>query len=637
MADQAPDEEGRKKGPAVKEYLATSRETLDVFRWMWRNIINEQCRKHIRLIFVSLAGTMFTAAFLPFISGYIFTGLMKHDARLVTLSIGSAFVTLIAMKWFVSFHEKQKEYAVGQARIEADNIIQKLFLEKSVAQHVHEDKRLSVSSTDKGRWNMFNLLNILLFEAAPTVINIVFCVIGLFCLNWVAGLIMFTLAIIYICWSMFLNYKVAVECGALEIQFKAYNRYFIERFERFERVKVNAKAAHENSVTRSTITDLMRRDRIFWIWHANNTAYRSYINATCLVAVMAWGAWLVWNNEISIGFMSAIFAWASRVSDSVWKLGDVEHQINWHMPSVKTTIEALSILPEIVDTPDAQDLAKGPHTVTIDNISHTYRVGEKPTDELPAALVNVSFTVKPGSKVAVIGPSGAGKSTIIKKMLRFENPTSGAIRVDGIDIRNITQASWWEGIGYIPQSSQIFDGSIHYNLTYGLTDKERTTITDEQLWAVMHLLKIDYIDRLTEGLDTLVGKNGLKLSGGQAQRLMIGAAVLKRPWLMVIDEATSSLDSTTEKYVQEGLKIALGKDVSAIIIAHRLSTIRHLCDTFVVLRPASDCKPGESQVEATAHSFEELYKISPTFRHLADDQEVKIGSTEPAPQECATV
>lgn len=635
MADQ--DEEGRKKVTSIKEYLATSRETLNVFRWMWQNIINEQCKKHIRLIFVALAGIVTISVCQPYIAGHIFTSLAARDARAVMYNLAGFLLSFFVMKRLARLHDEQREYVIGQSRIEADSTVSRRFLEKSVAQHVHEDKRLSVSSIDKGRWNMFNLQHILLFEAAPTLGQIVFCTIGLFCMNWVAGVIMITLVCIYFSWSMFLNYKVAVECGAIELEYKAYNRRFIERLERYERVQVNAKEKSETHTTRNTITDIMRRDRSFWVWFIGNATFRSYLNASCLVSVMAWGAWLVWNNQITIGFLYTMFAWAGRISDNIWKLGDVEHNINWHMPSVKTTIDALSIPPEIVDKPDARDLTKGQHTVTIDDISHTYKVGEKPKEELPAALVNVSFTVKPGSKVAIIGPSGAGKSTIIKKVLRFEDPTSGAIRVDGVDIRDISLASWRQGIGYIPQTAQIFDGSIRYNLTYGLTDEERTAITDEQLWAVMELLKIDFKDRLTEGLDTLVGKNGLKLSGGQAQRLMIGAAVLKRPWLMVIDEATSSLDSTTEKYVQQGLAVALGTDVSAIIIAHRLSTIRHLCDTFVVLRPASDCKPGESQVEAIAHSFEELYTISPTFRHLADDQEVKIGRTEPTPKECAAV
>jgi ABC-type multidrug transport system fused ATPase/permease subunit len=140
----------------------------------------------------------------------------------------------------------------------------------------------------------------------------------------------------------------------------------------------------------------------------------------------------------------------------------------------------------------------------------------------------------------------------------------------------------------------------------------------------MRLLQIDFGERLDKGLETVVGRNGVKLSGGQAQRLMIGAAAMKRPLFMVIDEATSSLDSSTEKLVQHGLAQVLSGNVSALVIAHRLSTVRHLCDRFIVLRDTAALQNGDSQVEAIAASFEELYAISPTFRRLADDQGIVI-------------
>jgi ATP-binding cassette, subfamily B, bacterial len=170
----------------------------------------------------------------------------------------------------------------------------------------------------------------------------------------------------------------------------------------------------------------------------------------------------------------------------------------------------------------------------------------------------------------------------------------------------------------------VLDGTIRYNLIYGLTREEQELATDEELWSLMRLLKIDFGERLIDGLDTLVGRNGMKLSGGQAQRLMIGAAAMKKPRFMVIDEATSSLDSTTEKAVQYGLAKVLAGNVGALVVAHRLSTVRHLCNRFIVLREVSSLNGGESQVEAIADSFEELYGTSPTFRRLADDQGVTV-------------
>ena len=179
-------------------------------------------------------------------------------------------------------------------------------------------------------------------------------------------------------------------------------------------------------------------------------------------------------------------------------------------------------------------------------------------------------------------------------------------------------------IGYIPQKPQVFDGTIRYNLMYAVGEEEARNVTDEMIWELMRDLQIDFGKRLRKGIYTQVGHNGIELSGGQAQRLIIGAAAMKKPRIMLIDEATSSLDPTTEKKVQEGLSRLLQKDVSAVVIAHRLSTVRDLCSKFIVLKSIDELQNGESQVEAIAGSFEELYEISPTFRMLWNDQEIKF-------------
>ncbi|HBP00083.1 TPA: hypothetical protein DD617_02755 [Candidatus Uhrbacteria bacterium] len=158
------------------------------------------------------------------------------------------------------------------------------------------------------------------------------------------------------------------------------------------------------------------------------------------------------------------------------------------------------------------------------------------------------------------------------------------------------------------------------NLLYGVQSERQSQVTENDLWKVVKRLQIHFGKRLTHGLQTRVGRHGLKLSGGQAQRLMIGAAAAREPRFMIIDEATSSLDSTTERQVQQGLAEVLGEGMGALIIAHRLSTVRDLCGKFVVLRPIDGVQGEEAQIEAVASSFEELYLLSSTFRQLADDQ-----------------
>jgi ABC-type multidrug transport system fused ATPase/permease subunit len=242
-------------------------------------------------------------------------------------------------------------------------------------------------------------------------------------------------------------------------------------------------------------------------------------------------------------------------------------------------------------------------------------------DSIPT-LESVSFTIEPGEKVALIGPSGAGKSTIMKLLLRYMDPTEGRILIDGVDLQHVDLGTWLTQIGYVAQQFEVFDGTIRYNLTYGLGEERKKSITDDDIWKIMRTLQIDFGDRLINGLDTRIGFNGIKLSGGQNQRLMIGAAALKEPRFMIIDEATSSLDATTERLVQDGLEKVL-VNCGALIVTHRLNTVRRICDRFILL---DRVEGSGGTIHAVADSFEELAEISPAFRRLAEDQGIELGS-----------
>ena len=225
--------------------------------------------------------------------------------------------------------------------------------------------------------------------------------------------------------------------------------------------------------------------------------------------------------------------------------------------------------------------------IEFQNVGYHYDHQAADKDPIPT-LEDISFTIEPGEKVALIGPSGVGKSTIMKLLLRYMEPTEGRILIDGVDLRKLDLQSWLLNIGYVAQQFEVFNGTIRYNLTYGLTEERKKTVTDDEIWAVMRTLQIDFGDRLVDGLETRIGYNGIKLSGGQNQRLMIGSAALKEPKFMIIDEATSSLDATTERLVQDGLEKVLDQ-CGALIVTHRLNTVRRICDRFILM----DRRDGE--------------------------------------------
>ncbi len=605
---------------SVKEYVSSLKEVGKIFQWLWKEATTKESRRYLYWMLFWLSVAFLLQTLVPATVIYLLKGLDTRNSFMIQASLGAFLVISLAVKYLEMKQEQSREYSIGIVLRTLEDRITELFLEKSLAQHAHEGRTLSASAIDKGKWKMFDMEIQVLFHGVPLVIQWLFALIALIVMDWVSGLIMLALVVASARISLFLNFMVEKECTPIEKDFKTLGRMRFERSEHNTRVKTNGHEKQEKSVMSETLREILIRDRNFWLWFIGRSAVRSGCNVLALTAVMSWGAWKVWSGDWNIGLLYPLFAWANRVSENMTRFGELQLQISKNVTTVKSTLDALSIPPAIIDKPDAITLDHTvPHRIEFQDVSHTYPAGVEATAEMLPTLIKVSLVIEKGEKVAVMGESGAGKTTLMKKLLRFGDPTSGRILFGGTDARDIKLSSLMRGIGYAAQQAEAFDGTIRDNLLYGLTVEERSLVTDESLLRIMKLLKVDF-----KSLDTVVGTRGLKLSGGQAQRLLLAAAVVKNPWLLVIDEGTASLDSSTEKAVQEGLAAALSGNISALIITHRLNTVRNLCDKFVVLRSASEVKDGESQIEAVADSFEELYRISPTFRRLADDQRVII-------------
>jgi ABC-type multidrug transport system fused ATPase/permease subunit len=239
-------------------------------------------------------------------------------------------------------------------------------------------------------------------------------------------------------------------------------------------------------------------------------------------------------------------------------------------------------------------------------------------------LKDINLDIPPAARVALIGPSGAGKSTIASLILRRSDPSCGRITINGIPLPSYNLSSVLAHVGVILQRSEIVSGTVRENILLSVPPLMLPSISDDQVWRVMDLVSPHMRDRFcVYGLDTRVGKQGLQLSGGEQQRLCVMRALIKNPELLIVDEATSSLDSVTEEAVQQGIDVTLSKGISALVIAHRFSTLKK-CNRFVVLKTAQECGPLESQIEAESDSLPDLYAISATFRTLADKQGFRV-------------
>jgi ATP-binding cassette subfamily B protein len=285
------------------------------------------------------------------------------------------------------------------------------------------------------------------------------------------------------------------------------------------------------------------------------------IIALGVTVIMFFAAQGVVNGTMSIGDLVLVNAFMLQLFIPLGFLGIVYRQIKYALADMDLVFKLLEREPEIEDAPDAPALRLDRGALRFKHVDFHY------TPERPI-LRDVSFRIEPGEKVAVVGHSGAGKSTLARLLFRSYDVTGGRILIDDQDIRTVTQASLRAAIGIVPQDTVLFNDSIRYNLAYGRPDASFEEL--EQAAELAHIRR--FIESLPDGWDTVVGERGLKLSGGEKQRVAIARAILKRPRIMVFDEATSSLDSHTEQAIQQTLA-EVAEHHTTLAIAHRLSTI----------------------------------------------------------------
>ncbi|MBU0625274.1 ABC transporter ATP-binding protein/permease [Patescibacteria group bacterium] len=615
-------QETRRLAGNYREYLADSLRSFRVYGWAWREFVTAEAKQWVyRGLLVLFLAAGF-GMLQPLTLRWVADGLNEHDYNTVIWALLALGVSMLLHHGLFTVFQHCREWAIGLVEQRLDVRTTELFMQKSLGQHMQDSDELSAANVEKGRSRAFEVAANLVFNFAVSLLEITLAFLFLCVVFPTAGLAITLFIIIHLITSLCLNRNVVVQCTPIDALYRRVNRFRVERWDNIERVKTCGKEIAEIKRLRSDFGDWLKCDRNFWLWFIRMIGWRGLINLATALAIIAYSAWNIAQGNWTIGLLIPLVTWVRQIVDKMWQLGDLELKLNWSLPSVISLQRALTTKPDVIDATNAVELsADQPVRIELVDVTHCYGQGKQSNLHV---LSDVNFVIEPGEKVALLGDSGAGKTTLMRLVQRFFDPTSGAILVNGFDLRQVQQESWTRLVGYIPQQSQVLDGTIRYNLLYGLSDEERVRVTDEELWRVMRLLKIDFGERLIDGLDTVVGRRGIRLSGGQAQRLMIGAAVLKKPRFMVIDEATSSLDSTTERAVQDGLQKLLGPDVSALVVTHRLSTVRELCSKFVVLRAIEDLTIGEQQVECISFSFEELYPRSATFRRLADDQGIQV-------------
>ena len=315
------------------------------------------------------------------------------------------------------------------------------------------------------------------------------------------------------------------------------------------------------------------------------------------VVMMGVGGWMIATDRLKLSDFVAFLLYVNLFMKPLLRLTVFAEMYQRGMAGFSRFYEIMQIEPEIQDTPDAVECKDVKGEIVFDNVCFSYGNG--------VVLRNLTLTVKPGEKIAFVGETGAGKTTVASLLLRFYEPQQGRILLDGRDIREYTQQSLRRTIGLVQQDVFLFSDSVNYNISYGNTSVSPADIKKAACLAAAE----EFIEKLPEKYETCIGERGVKLSGGQKQRIAIARAFLKNPPVLVLDEATSSLDIATEKIVQESLE-KLSANRTTITIAHRLSTIVN-ADRIFVLQDGIVAEAGtHAQLMRKNGIYKKLYELS---------------------------
>jgi len=524
-----------------------------------------ELRGRVLLAIALMVGAKLTNVYVPILYKQAVDLLNGEAGTAVALPIGLLLAYGVARLFAVAFGElRDAVFAKVAQRAMRTSALKTFEHLHALSLRFHLDRQTGGLSRviERGVSGVEFLLNFMVFNIVPTILEILMvCGIlwGLF--DWRFAAVTAITIFGYIAFSLFVTeWRIKFRREMNERDTEA-NTKAVDSLLNFETVKYFGNEAHESRRYDVALQQYERAAIRSKVSLAMLNIGQAGIIAIGLVAINSMAAMGVIAGVMTVGDFVLVNAYLIQLYMPLNFLGFVYRQIRQSLTDMDAMFGLLKVDREVADRPDAPALAAGGGEIVFDHVNFGY-------DERRPILKEVSFTVPPGKKVAIVGPSGAGKSTISRILFRFYDVVDGAVRIDGQDIRDVTQESLRAAIGIVPQDTVLFNDTIYYNIAYGRPDATPAEVEEAARMARIH----DFVVSTPDGYQTRVGERGLKLSGGEKQRVAIARTILKRPAILLFDEATSALDTHTEQEIQKSLD-EVSANRTTLVIAHRLSTV----------------------------------------------------------------
>lgn len=547
---------------------------------------------------------IFTIDGLSLLTPYLFGKLLDSLKIIKVEDLGwMGYSVLVGISIFITvfFNQARAWLELNRYIFQLDRAFQTSSLEKlmgfSTGQLFENNSGEVQSIIQRGTSGFSNFVNLMLFDVIPSLSYILFVAVALFFISWEMDMIVIAFTITIITFLLRVNKKSSEGFLSLQKEWQNVDTFQTEILRNLPLVKFTGQEDSMINEYRQSFLQTETKARKHWLRYVRKTFLMEIIYSVTVTLILVMGSIFVINEAYTIGTFVVIYTWSSNVLSKAKFLRRSARQLIRIFPGMRKFLDLINEKPSIIEDGEHTKIPYG--SVSFRNVSLVHKGKKNPV------INKVNIEISPGESIGIVGHSGAGKSTLVKLLLRVWDPTEGGIYIDNIPLKEFHR-NYRSLFGYVEQTTRLFDNTVRYNICFGLDD-----VSDERIWEVLKKVQLDgKIKKTNLGLDTVIGEQGIRLSGGESQRLVIARTIIRKPKVLIFDEATSSLDGENQKLLQKAID-EVRKGVTTIIIAHRISTIKN-CDRVIVMNNGGIQEIGKPY---------SLLQTSTTFKNMVHSEQ----------------